>query len=100
MEIRSLVDLIYDERKNYYIVVGRCGKTLKLQNAFLHWSRCDLIDVVDGKATINNGKIEVRKAIDVIEYRMKLYGDTDTKQFSLEDILREYEVEFTSEYTK
>lgn len=100
MEIRSLVDLIYDERKNYYVVVGRCGNTLRLQNAFLHFSCCDLINVIDGKATINDGKIEVKKAVDIIEYRMQLYERTDTKLFSLEDVLREYDVEFTSEYTK
>ena len=98
MEIRDLLDLIYDERGNYYVVVARRGKELTLQNALLHFSKCDLLFAKDGKVVISDTSIEIKKAIDVLEYRMKL--NSDSKKYSLAEVEKEYDIVFTTEYSK
>lgn len=98
MEIRDLLDLIYDERENYYVVIARRGKELTLQNALIHFSRCDLLFAKDGKVVISDTGIEVKKAIDVLEYRMKL--NQNSNKYSLADVEKEYDIVFTTEYSK
>lgn len=101
MEIILSRDLIQDERNNLYLVVGQKGAdTLVLKNVLLCWSDYDLIECVDGQATINDGKEKVRKAIDIINYRARLFkAATETnpqsKVYLLEDVMKEYKVEFT-----
>lgn len=94
MEIRDLFDLIYDERENYYVVVGREGEKLILENALLFFAKKDLLFAKDGEVVISDTGIKVRKAIDVLDHQIKLFSNS--AKYSLADVKKEYEVAFTT----